>query len=396
MLPEGSVRASHLWKRFRADRPPRRLLDLLEGLPARFDRQRPRPHRWRWALRDVGFAIEPGESVGLIGTNGSGKSTLLKIVNQIMYPYAGSVDVAGRIGALIDVRSGIHPQLTGRENVFMFGALLGLSRAVVAARFDEIIAFAELESAVDRQVKFYSSGMQMRLGFSVAAFLEPDVLLVDEVLAVGDTSFQQRCLEKMRSVQQQGTTLVLVSHDLGAVEATCARSIWLDQGTVVHDGPTGEVLAAYRARVDAIARAEVLASGPVRVREVRVSGPDAGSPRTHEPLALRIALDSDTTRSVRVYAGLTEGVPSPVFVVERDVELHAGPVVLECRVRRLPLPRGRFAVWLAVVDEAGPTLVSWRPVAELDVMGPALDPAPGGVARAAPVVVDAEWELVVR
>jgi ABC-type polysaccharide/polyol phosphate transport system ATPase subunit len=175
MSPEGSVRAEHVWKRFRADRPPRRLLDLFETLPARFDRGRARPDRWRWALRDVDFAASPGESIGLIGTNGSGKSTLLKILHQIMYPYSGRVDVVGRVGALIDVRTGIHPQLTGRENVFMFGALLGLGRRDVTTRFDDVVAFAEIEDAVDRQVKFYSSGMQMRLGFAVAAFLEPDI-----------------------------------------------------------------------------------------------------------------------------------------------------------------------------------------------------------------------------
>jgi ABC-2 type transport system ATP-binding protein len=395
MLPEGAVRADRVWKRFRADRPPRRLLDLLESIPERFNRTRPRPQRWRWALRDVDFAIDPGESVGLIGSNGSGKSTLLKILNQIMYPYAGSVEVSGRVGALIDVRSGIHPQLTGRENVFMFGALLGLTRADVVARFDEIIAFAELEQAVDRQVKFYSSGMQMRLGFAVAAFLEPSVLLVDEVLAVGDTSFQQRCLEKMRSVRQHGSTLVLVSHDLAAIEATCTRTLWLSRGVLVGDGPTAEVLADYRATVEAAARADAVVAGPVRIVDTTVVGPD-GLPHTYEPLEIRVVLVNDVRRDVRLYLGVTEGVPSPVFVVERDFELAAGETVVACRVAQLPLPRGRFALWAAVVEQDGPDLVPWRPLVEIDVMGPVLGPGPGGVARAAPVVVDAAWEMACR
>ena len=185
---------------------------------------RDRPQRWRWALRDIDFDVAPGESVGLVGSNGSGKSTLLKILHRVMYPYAGSVEVVGRVGALIEVRSGIHPQLTGRENIVPVRlAPRAWPPTAVASRFDEIVAFAELEQAIDRQVKFYSSGMQMRLGFAVAAFLEPDVLLVDEVLAVGDAAFQQRCLDRMRYVLTQGTTLVLVSHDLAAVEATCAR-----------------------------------------------------------------------------------------------------------------------------------------------------------------------------
>ena len=393
MLPDGSVRASRVWKRFRADRPPRRFLDFFEQLPERLARDRDRPQRWRWALRDIDFGVEPGESVGLIGSNGSGKSTLLKILHQIMYPYAGSVEVVGRVGALIEVRSGIHPQLTGRENIAMFGALLGLGRRKVAESFDEIVGFAELEQAIDRQTKFYSSGMQMRLGFAVAAFLEPDVLLVDEVLAVGDTSFQQRCLEKMRSVQRGGATLVLVSHDLSAVEATCARTIWLQDGVVARDGATAAVLDAYRATVEAAARADVPASGPVRIMKAEVTGPEGGLPATHCPLDLRLRIESDARRVVRLYLGLTEAVPSPIFVVERDFELLSGETEVRCRIDGLPVPRGRFAVWAAVLGDDGRDLVPWRPVAELDVMGPTMDPAPGGVARAAPVVVGAAWEI---
>lgn len=394
MLPDGAVRANNLWKRFRADRPPRKFLDLFEQLPARFSRSEPRPQRWRWALRDIQFGIDSGESVGLIGTNGSGKSTLLKILNQIMYPYAGSVDVVGRVGALIDVRTGIHPQLTGRENIFMFGALLGLDRREVARSFEEVVGFAELENAIDRQVKFYSSGMQMRLGFAVAAFLEPDILLVDEVLAVGDTTFQQKCLEKMRTLQRNGATLVLVSHDLSAVEATCKRTLWLHDGVVALDGPTGQVLDGYRATVEAAARADVSLTGPVRITQADVSGPDGGMPRTHEALEVHLAIESDARRSVRLYVGLTESVSSPVFVVERDFELDHGVTEMRCRIQQLPLPRGRFAVWASIVEDDGHDVVAWRPVAELDVMGPELDPAPGGVARAAPVVVDASWDLV--
>lgn len=396
MSPSGTVRVANLWKRFRADRPPRRLLDLLEHLPDRLDRSRVQRERWRWALRDVSVAIAPGESVGLIGTNGSGKSTLLKIVNQIMYPYAGTVDVVGRIGALIDVRSGIHPQLTGRENVQMLGALLGLSRTEVLARFDEIVGFAQVEQAVDRQVKFYSSGMQMRLGFAVAAFLEPDVLLVDEVLAVGDTAFQQRCLDKMRSVHQGGATLVFVSHDLNAVEAACARTIWLDHGVVARDGPTPSVLAAYRASVEATARAEMPATGPVRVADCSVVEPGGGIPRTHGALDVRLVIESEAPRFVQVYLGITESVPSPVFVVERELALDPGPNEVRCRVQRVPLPRGRFAVWIAVRDEAGRDLVPWRPAAEFEMVGPSLADSPGGVSRAAPVVVDATWETASR
>ena len=165
-----------------------------------------------------------------MGANGAGKSTLLKLMARVMYQTAGQVDIAGRVGALIDIRAGMAPLLTGRENIYFTGTLMGLKRKEIARRFDEIVEFAGLESAVDRQVKHYSWGMQMRLGFGVAAYLEPDVLLVDEVLAVGDATFQQRCLERMRYVLNQGTTLVFVSHDLPAIEATCTNAMWLDEG----------------------------------------------------------------------------------------------------------------------------------------------------------------------
>ena len=225
-----------------------------------------------------------------------------------MYPYAGSVEVVGRVGALIDVRSGIHPQLTGRENICMFGALLGLGRRAGGARASTRSSASPSSSKpIDRQTKFYSSGMQMRLGFAVAAFLEPDVLLVDEVLAVGDTSFQQRCLEKMRSVQRSGATLVLVSHDLSAVEATCARTIWLHDGVVARDGTTAEVLDAYRATVEAAARADVSCVGSgadhegrgLRARRRDAARPTARSTSGCGSRATRVV-------SVRLYVGLTE------------------------------------------------------------------------------------------
>ena len=176
-------------------------------------------------------AREPGEAIGLIGANGSGKTTLLRLVNRVMYPYAGRVSVHGRVGALIEIRAGLHPELRGSENIYFFGSLLGLRRSEFAADFDDIVAFAELEHAIHRQVKFYSSGMQMRLGFAAASFLDPAILLVDEVLAVGDSAFQQRCLARLRGLLIAGTTLVFVSHDLAAVEATCRRAIWLDGGS---------------------------------------------------------------------------------------------------------------------------------------------------------------------
>src|SRR6476646_10981300 len=248
MSLKGEIQADQIWKRFRVDLRPPYFQDQL-GRLADTVRRRPSPG-WRWALRDVHLRMEPGDSIGLIGANGAGKSTLLKILTRVMYPTAGGVQVTGRTGAMIEVRTGISPQLSGRENIFVTASLMGLRRKDVARRFDEIVEFAGLEDSVDRLVKFYSVGMQMRLGFGVAAFLEPDVLLVDEVLAVGDAWFQQRCLDRMREVLQEGTTLVLVSHDLASVEAVCKRGLWLSDGLLVQDGPIREVLTSYRRAVE--------------------------------------------------------------------------------------------------------------------------------------------------
>jgi len=244
-MRDGEIQASRVWKRFRADRQRQLLRDQLDRVRRRLSGGS-NAHGWRWALRDVDMAVGPGESIGLIGPNGSGKTTMLRMLAKVMYPYAGRVAVGGRVGALIDVRAGIHPDLTGAENVYLYGSLLGVSRREVARKFDEIVAFGELETAIDRQVKFYSSGMHVRLGFAIAAFTEPDVLLVDEVLAVGDAAFQQKCLDRMRAVLAQGTTVVFVSHDLQAVESICERAIWLRDGVVESDGPVREVLGDYR------------------------------------------------------------------------------------------------------------------------------------------------------
>lgn len=389
MLPDGTITANRIWKRFRADRQRMLLRDEIERLRARFRGDAGRG--WRWALRDIDIVARPGESVGLIGANGSGKTTLLKILTRVMYPYAGSVEVAGRVSALIEVRAGIHPDLTGRENVFLFGSLLGLSRRDVSTRFDDIVAFAELEGAIDRQVKFYSSGMQMRLGFAVAGFLEPDVLLVDEVLAVGDTAFQQKCLDRMRSMLGQGTTLVFVSHDLAAVEATCSRGVWLHDGVLKQEGPVREVLSAYRRSIEESAELIPQTDGPARVMKVEVTGPDRGVPRSHERLDVSLILESSEARSAAICLGVSEGPATPIFLVRRDVSLSAGDNKIRCSIPRLPLPRGRFYLWAALFDVAD--LMAWQPVTHFDVMGPDLDPAPRAVVRLAPVHSEAVWDI---
>ena len=200
-----------------------------------------------WALRDLNFEIQHGEAVGIIGRNGAGKSTLLKILSRITKPTTGRVELYGRFGALLEVGTGFHSELSGRDNVFLNGAILGMRRAEIARKLDEIVAFAEVEEFLDTPVKHYSSGMFMRLAFAVAAHLDPEILMVDEVLAVGDTAFQKKCLGKMSDVAKQGRTVLFVSHDLTAVQALCTRAIFLSHGQMVSMGAVAEQVSAYLA-----------------------------------------------------------------------------------------------------------------------------------------------------
>jgi ABC-type polysaccharide/polyol phosphate transport system ATPase subunit len=198
-----------------------------------------------WALADVSFEVAEGEAVAIVGANGGGKSTALKLIARITEPWAGRVRTRGRVGSLIEIRSGIHPELTGRENIFLYGTILGLRRREIRRRFDDIVDFAELGRYIDTPVKRYSSGMEVRLGFSVAVHLEPDVLLIDEVLAVGDEAFQRRCLKRMDEIRSGGQTLVFVSHVFDDVRRLCPRAIYLDRGMVRADGPSADVVDLY-------------------------------------------------------------------------------------------------------------------------------------------------------
>jgi lipopolysaccharide transport system ATP-binding protein len=205
--------------------------------------------KWRefWAVRDLSFSAQPGEVLGVIGSNGAGKSTLFKLIAGVTPPTSGWMAQHGRLGALIEVGAGIHPELTGRENIYQYGAILGLSRREIRQRFDAIVQFADLGGFIDQPVKRYSSGMHMRLGFSVAVHVEPEVLLVDEVLAVGDAGYQARCLERIETLRRNGTAILFVSHDMTTIERMCDRVVWLDHGRVVMSGVAKPIVAAYRA-----------------------------------------------------------------------------------------------------------------------------------------------------
>ncbi|MBA3806779.1 MAG: ABC transporter ATP-binding protein [Solirubrobacterales bacterium] len=394
-LRDGTIVGEEIWKRFRLDERPTYLQDRIAGVG---DRLRGRESEsWRWALGDVSFRAEPGESWALVGANGAGKSTLLKIISRVMYQTAGKLEMAGRVGALIEVRAGITPLLTGRENIYLTGSIMGLHRSDVARRFDEIVAFAELEGAVDRQVKYYSSGMQMRLGFAVAAHLQPDILLVDEVLAVGDASFQQRCLDQIRAVLSEGTTLLFVSHDLAAVEASCSNGIWLHNGEVKTTGPIREVLSAYRGAVEGDAKSRADIEGLIRVSEIETVTPDGGLAKTGGQLDVNLTLHSDERYRAWVYLGVTEGAATPIFLLNpgRETILEPGDTHVKCSISSLPLPSGKYYLWGGIYRNwtQGEELVGWQPLAEFDVYGPELDAAPRAVVRLSPLHIDSEWAI---
>ena len=198
-----------------------------------------------WALKDVSFELRNGETIGIIGGNGAGKSTLLKIISRITEPTEGFAEIHGRIGSLLEVGTGFHPELTGRENTYLNGAILGMKKAEIKRKFDEIVSFSGIDKFIDTPVKHYSSGMYLRLAFAVAAHLEPEILIVDEVLAVGDARFQKKCLDKMQDISQKGRSIVFVSHNMLAITQLCERAILLDNGRVVQEGPSHEVVRSY-------------------------------------------------------------------------------------------------------------------------------------------------------
>jgi ABC-type polysaccharide/polyol phosphate transport system ATPase subunit len=265
---------------------------LREAVTAVWRRQRPAP-RLLWALRELDLDVEDGDTLGIVGRNGSGKSTLLKILSRITEPTAGSARVRGRMGSLLEVGTGFHPELSGRENVVLNGVILGMRRRDIAARLDEIVAFAGVERFLDTPLKHYSSGMYLRLAFAVAAHVEPDILVVDEVLAVGDAEFQRACLGRMSALRSEGRTVLFVSHDLGAIAQLCQRCAWLDGGRLADLGRTDAVLERYLRTTVSTARQATIAlrAGVLELQEAAVLAPDgdpAAPVRRDAPLVLRV------------------------------------------------------------------------------------------------------------
>jgi ABC-type polysaccharide/polyol phosphate transport system ATPase subunit len=355
----GSILVDRVSQRFRvSERPYRTLKDIVIG--------RGRGETAEvWALRDVSLNVEPGEALGLVGRNGSGKTTLLKLISGLFRPTAGRVLTTGRIGSLLELGAGFHPDFTGRENVYLNGSIHGLTRARVRQLMDEIVAFAELERAIDLPVRTYSSGMYMRLGFSIASHIEADVLLLDEVFAVGDEDFQRKCFGKVREFKSRGGTIVFVSHDAQAVERLCDRAVLLRQGEVVFNGHTRQAIAEYRRLLAGERSPEELTaglrewgSGEARIVAARLLDRDGDE---------RAQFAGGEAATVELRVESLGGVPPPTVTLElRDndgVELArvsqdtdalgwgvaAGERVLRFELERLPLAEGHFHLRCALV-----------------------------------------------
>jgi lipopolysaccharide transport system ATP-binding protein len=347
---------------------------------------------WRddrvWALKDVSFDVSRGEVVGIIGRNGAGKSTLLKILSRITEPTQGRAEIHGRVGSLLEVGTGFHPELTGRENIYLSGAILGMRKAEIGRQFDAIVAFAEIEKFLDTPVKRYSSGMYVRLAFAVAAHLEPEILLVDEVLAVGDASFQKKCLGK-------GRTVLFVSHNMSAVQRLCSRSVMLDAGRVAARGATTDVVARYLASSSHTAPADQwidlsdsgrTGTGSARFTSIWYSSLNekiAGKPYSSGPLELALAILSDLPRSVGSIAITiydqygTKLINADTTVLGQVVTLKEGRNLIRLRIEELHLNPGVYVLGLWLANPAGEVFDRLTSAVKIEVV--ALEPGTFGL-----------------
>jgi len=365
-----------------------------------------------WAVRDVSFEIKSGEVVGVIGRNGAGKSTLLKVLSRITEPTEGRADLYGRIGSLLEVGTGFHPELTGRENVYLNGAILGMRRPEIAGKFDEIVAFAELDRFIDTPVKHYSSGMYMRLAFAVAAHLEPEILLVDEVLAVGDVAFQKKCLGKMQHVAKQGRTVMFVSHNMGAVRSLCNRAIWIDRGRIRCDGDQDTAICRYLEGVydegfEGIERG-ANSEYPVDIRRVVLRRANGDSTTEFAPGdSVRIEISYQTRRRIEspyFWIGIVSQygpLLGASMLFDGNTPDHIeGDGMISCTLKSLPLVPQSYTIRMGVRAKDGSTLLApTQEAAFFNVIGRMRDYGFKGEAadalswESAPVILPYEWEL---
>ena len=356
-MTTGDIQVDEVWKTFRI------FQDRNTTLKQALLHRRKEEFQEFWALRNVSFEIPSGTTFGFVGANGAGKSTMLKVLARILVPDKGSVSINGRVSALLELGAGFHPELTGRENVFLNGSILGLSAAAIRTKFDDIVDFAGLHSFIDQPIKTYSSGMFARLGFSVAVAVEPDILLVDEVLAVGDEQFQRRCTEKMDELRSGGRTVVLVSHGLAQVQQICDNAIWLDKGEVQLAGKTEDVVAAYLGSVTTAYRLDDrgrqrTGSGEVQLDVELITPNGDGQIATDEPLTFRFHWTASQRVTniafgftLRAADGYAVGGSATVF---QDVlpDLDRGSGWIDYRIPSLSLLHGSYHLAAAITDRS--------------------------------------------
>lgn len=403
-MAEIAVRAENLGKQYRiaaVRRRPNTLRDAMAGLVRSTAggvaaRLRGVPARRSgvetfWALRDVSFEIQRGDVVGIVGANGAGKSTLLKILARITEPTTGQAEVHGRVGSLLEVGTGFHSELTGRENVFLSGAILGMRRAEIVRKFDDIVAFAEVERFIDTPVKHYSSGMGLRLAFAVAAHLDPEILIIDEVLAVGDASFQKKCLGKMQDVSSRhGRTVLFVSHNMSAVQRLCSRCLLLRDGELAAAGSTAEIVSRYLAdsavaepsRWIDLSGIQRSGSGEARFQSLRY-GSDreggAGQPYTGGPLEVTVMIEVGASAGAVSASGLaltfydrhgTKLVNADVLSLGRVVLLRPGLTRVRFRIEELLLNPGTYVLGLWISGSGGGAIDYIEAALDLEVVDP--------------------------
>jgi lipopolysaccharide transport system ATP-binding protein len=407
-----AIRVQGIGKRYRlGDRVEPRYKTLRDTVSGGFGLLRHRArarHEFMWALRNVDFDIPAGEVVGIIGRNGSGKSTLLKILSRITEPTEGAAQIHGRVGSLLEVGTGFHPELTGRENIFLNGAILGMKKAEIARNFDEIVAFAEVEQFIDTAVKHYSSGMYLRLAFAVAAHLEPEILLVDEVLAVGDAAFQKKCMCKMDDVARAGRTVLFVSHNMGAVSHLCERGIVLERGRVGFIGSASDAVQIYNhsmAQATSSDAPHVLYAEPhsggtdfavTRIETLDESGRPKPVVSTWDDVVLRVWFSAKTRLqrgSVVLEINAFDGSRLLLLSTQPDanipVSFDVGEDYVDCVLPQLPLAAGDYLIGAGLAVPGTEWL--WRreslgtlSVAPSDVYGSGLAPHAGRCLMAVP------------
>ena len=359
-----AVRVSGVWKKFRRGERQDSLRDLVPALVKRgFGRKTSDALEGQefWAVRDLSFELQPGEALGVIGPNGAGKSTLLKLLTKILRPNRGEIEMRGRLGALIEVSAGFHPDLTGRENVYLQGAIMGMARAEIKTKFDAIVDFSGVEEFIDTPVKRYSSGMNARLGFAIAAHLDPDVLLVDEVLSVGDVGFQEKCVTRMRELLARGTPLIFVSHNLTAVVDLCTRAILIDHGVVQYDGTPANAVVAFRSRRTE-SRPTAAANSPIQITEVSLlRGDGESSPlfQTGGAMTIRVGYRAERAVAdphVAIDIHSADGVYCTGINTRMDrcaLGTLSGEGFVELSIPRLSLLPGCYTISAGILDPAG-------------------------------------------